>query len=145
MDNLALALILSGDPESALVRLDQAGNLPGGHEDGRIAGYLQNHRSLALIAQGELDPAQELLNAQFPAGSGAEVQFERELICTVHLLAQREITAATKSASALEERASRSGYHLYATMARQVKQASEDVPSLRDVPFQIMTVHETKE
>lgn len=145
LDNLALALLLSGDPESALVRLDQAANLPGGNQDGRIAGYLQNHRALALIAQGDLISAQELLSAEFPAGSGAEVQLERDLIGAIHSLAQGETTLATKLASALEERANRAGYHLYAAMAQRIKRASEGVPSLRELPFRIMTVAATDE
>lgn len=140
LDNLALTLILSGDPESALVRLDQAANLPGGHQDGRIVGYLQNHRALALLAQGDLNSAQELLSAEFPAGSGAEVQLERDLIGAIHSLAQRETTLATKLASALEERANRAGYHLYAAMAQRIQQTSRDIPSLRNLPFRIMTV-----
>ncbi len=145
LDNLALALILSGDPESALVWLAQAGNLPGANQDGRVAGYLQNHRALALLAQGDLNSAREVLHAELPAGSGAEVQFERDLISAIHSLAQDETTLATKSASALEERANRAGYHLYATMAQRIKQTSKDVPSLRDLPFRIMTANATNE
>jgi len=143
LDNLALALVLSGDPESALVRLDQAGNLSEAGQDGRIVGYLQNHRALALIAQGNLDSAEELLNAESQAGVGTEVLFERDLIGAIHSLARGETTTAGKSASALEERAMRLGYRLYATMAQQLKQIKQDATSLRELPFQVMTVDMT--
>jgi ATP/maltotriose-dependent transcriptional regulator MalT/DNA-binding XRE family transcriptional regulator len=145
LDNLALVLILSGDPESALLRLDQAGNLPGAGQDGKIAGYLQNHRALALIAQGDLNSAQEILNAEIPAGSGTEVKFERDLISAILSLARDETATAAKLALALEDRAHRSGYHLYAAMAQRIKRANRDVASLRDLPCRIMTVNVTNE
>lgn len=143
LDNLALVLIMSGNPESALLRLDQAENLPGAGQDGRIVGYLQNHRALAHLAQGNLNPAQELLNAELPAGAGTEVQLERDLISAIHSKARNETAAATKLASTLEDRARRLGYHLYAAMAQQIKRVGGDDIPLRDLPCRIMTVNAT--
>jgi tetratricopeptide (TPR) repeat protein len=143
LDNLALVLIMSGNPEAALLRLDQAENLPGASQDGRVVGYLQNHRALARLAQGNLHPSQELLNAELPAGAGTEVQLERDLISAIHSKARNETAAATKLASALEERARRLGYHLYAAMAQQIKRVGSDDIPLRDLPCKIMAINAT--
>jgi ATP/maltotriose-dependent transcriptional regulator MalT len=142
LDNLALALMLSGDPGSAMDRLEEAGSLSGVNEDGRLTGYIQNHVALVHIGLGDPAAAGAMLASDPPAGAGPEVHFERDLVRAMQSLAVGEQQAALDLVAGLEERATRSGYLLYAGMARRFKQACANQTPINELPARVMTVAE---
>jgi hypothetical protein len=140
LDNLALALILSGEAAPALTRLKEAESLSGVNEDGRLKGYIQNHQALAHLALGDPKAAGVFLEIGLPDGAGPEVQLEREVVRAMQLLAAGEEKAAREAAAGLEDRATRTGYLLFAGMARRFKQACEDHCPSGELPVRVMTV-----
>jgi tetratricopeptide (TPR) repeat protein len=140
LDNLALALILSGNADSALTRLKEAESLHGVNEDGRLTGYIQNHLALAHLALGDPAAAGSFLEIGLPDGAGPEVQLEREVVRAMHYQATGDETAALTTAAALEDRATRTGYLLFAGMARRFKAACANNIPVGEQPVRVMTV-----
>jgi tetratricopeptide (TPR) repeat protein/transcriptional regulator with XRE-family HTH domain len=125
LDSLILIHLMEGDLEKAQAAFEAAAAIPEVIEDGRLNGYLQNHRAALYLAGSRMEAANSILSEALPPGAGPEVRLERELLYGILSFVSGDPRAASEQASELAKHAVRLGYGLYSSYAVQLRKAQD--------------------
>ena len=131
---LAEIQVLEGDSSAAQATVQQALTLPGINDNVRVFTNVNNALALALVTDGQLAAAQQIVSARLPAGLGLEIGLKRQLVEAIVALAAGDVLSATGLANAVAERAHATGYRLADAAAGRVLQACRQPLPVAELP-----------
>jgi ATP/maltotriose-dependent transcriptional regulator MalT/DNA-binding XRE family transcriptional regulator len=139
-DTLGLIALVQRDLDTAQAAMERARSFPGAVEDVKVLSDLQHHQTVALLARGEIESAQQLL-AQTVSLGGPEIEMEHQLFMGMVALAQGNMDVAAASAQVVSNKAQAIGYGLYTRAAARLMAAIQSPLALIDYP-KIMWGHD---
>lgn len=129
-----IVLTFVGDPVLAEERLRIAIDEGALQLDRATHAGVQTYLGIALLAQGKLDQAQQVIDAPPVAGVGVEMELLRSLLQGMLELGRGLPQQAHQTALRLSAHARAQGYLVYAAEAERLALATQHPPALMDLP-----------
>jgi Flp pilus assembly protein TadD len=139
LDTLGMVLLVAGEVERAQATLHEALALPG-RADPHSRAEIEAHLALALLVQGEVELAEQVIENGVPAEFGAEIELQYHFLGAAVALARGDGTAVRDAAQAMAERAAAAGYTVYTAIAAALAAAADDPPPLTSLPQMLLLV-----
>jgi ATP/maltotriose-dependent transcriptional regulator MalT/DNA-binding XRE family transcriptional regulator len=139
LDTLGMVLLVAGEVDKAQATLREALALPG-RADPHSRAEIEVHLALALLIQGEVELAEQVMKNGVPAEFGAEIELQFHFLGAALALARSDRKAVRNAARAMAERVAATGYTVYAPVAAALAAAADDPPPLTALPQMLLLV-----